>query len=316
MNFQHGLDQCMKIGISITSAYQTSDARSGAQQMLARTRAAASAGLDSLFVGDHHAVPSPYYQNVPMMGRLLAEWDNRASGALFLLPLWNPVLAAEQISTLACIAEGKFIMQCGLGAGKSQFSAMGTNIKFRPSAFEQCLESMRALWAGESVTLDGRWKFSEAKISPLPPEPIDVWIGASAPVAIERAAKLGDAWLANPSMLLDEASKTMDFYIDALAKASKPVPETIAIRRDIYVAESTEDTIKTREEVLNRGYRGFDPDALVIGTADAVAASFEAFGELGYTDIIVRNLHSDGEKAVASTERLSEVRKYLVDQSS
>lgn len=301
----------MKIGISITSAYQTSDVRDGARQMIARAKAAATAGLDSLFVGDHHVVPSPYYQNVPMMGRLLSEWDNRTSGALFLLPLWNPVLAAEQISTLACIAEGKFVMQCGLGAGANQFTAMGTNIKYRPSAFEQSLESMRALWAGESVSLDGRWQFSGAKISPLPPESIEVWIGASAPVAIERAARLGDAWLADPSMIIDEAEKTHDFYIDALAKAGKSVPETIAIRRDIYVAESTDDAKSTRKEITARGYRGFNPDALVIGTPDVVAAEFEAFGKLGYTDIIVRNLHRDAEKAVASTGRLHEVKKLL-----
>ena len=61
-------------------------------------------GLDSLFVGDHHNVPVPYYQNVAILGRLLAEWDTRPAGALFLLPLWHPVLLAEQIGTLASIA--------------------------------------------------------------------------------------------------------------------------------------------------------------------------------------------------------------------
>jgi alkanesulfonate monooxygenase SsuD/methylene tetrahydromethanopterin reductase-like flavin-dependent oxidoreductase (luciferase family) len=29
--------------------------------------------------------------------------------------LWHPVLVAEQIGTLAAIARGPFIMQCGLG---------------------------------------------------------------------------------------------------------------------------------------------------------------------------------------------------------
>jgi hypothetical protein len=40
-------------------------------------------------------------QNTPMLGRLLAEWSDRPAGALFLLPLWNPVLVAEQVGTLA-----------------------------------------------------------------------------------------------------------------------------------------------------------------------------------------------------------------------
>src|SRR5439155_1628438 len=82
-----------------------------ARWLCERARAARDAELDSLFVGDHHNVPVPYYQNVPMLGRLLIEWSERPVGALFLLPLWHPVLVAEQIGTLAAIADGRFIMQ-------------------------------------------------------------------------------------------------------------------------------------------------------------------------------------------------------------
>lgn len=297
----------MKIGISITSAYQVSDVRDGARQMIDRARAAAEAGLDSLFVGDHHVVPSPYYQNTPMMGRLLAEWDHRDAGALFLLPLWNPVLAAEQIATLACIAEGRFIMQCGLGRDEMQFNAMGADIRYRPSAFEQSLTAMRALWRGETLSLDGRFRFKDAAISPLPPEPVSVWIGASAPVAIERAAVMGDAWLADPGMTLAQAGKAIGIYTAALEQHKKPVPSTIAIRRDIYVAADAAEAEALRNTINEKGYRGFNPEALIIGDARSVAEQFKAFEALGYTDIIVRNLHRDPASAVASTRRLADV---------
>ena len=62
----------------------------------------------------------------------VAEWGAKPAGCLFLLPLWNPVLAAEQIGTLASIAEGRFIVQCALGAGHQQFAALGANIRHRP----------------------------------------------------------------------------------------------------------------------------------------------------------------------------------------
>jgi alkanesulfonate monooxygenase SsuD/methylene tetrahydromethanopterin reductase-like flavin-dependent oxidoreductase (luciferase family) len=279
--------------------------------MISRAKAAATAGLDSIFVGDHHNVPMPYYQNIPIMGRLLAEWDSRDAGVLMLLPLWNPVLAAEQVATLASIAEGKFIMQCGLGSGARQFTAMGTNIKYRPSAFEQSLDCMRALWSGETVSLDGRWKFSGAKIAPLPPSKIEVWIGASAPVAIDRAARMGDVWLADPGMLLKQAGIAINVYQAALARHNITTPETIAIRRDVYVAESGEDAAKVREELSKGGYRGFDPEALIIGTPIDVAAQFQSFEKLGYTDIIIRNCHSAAEKALASTARLANVKNLL-----
>tara|TARA_B100000029_G_C17543426_1_gene947548 strand:+ start:761 stop:1681 length:921 start_codon:yes stop_codon:yes gene_type:complete len=301
----------MKIGISITSAYPTAGGRDGASQMIARARAAAEAGLDSLFVGDHHVVPTPYYQNTPIMGRLLAEWDKKPAGALYLLPLWNPVLLAEQVSTLSCIADGPFILQCALGRSKHQFKAMGANIKYRPSAFEQSLSVLRALWRGESVSLNGRWTFENARISPLPPEEICIWIGASAPAAIERAARLGDAWLAEPGTTIQEARQALDFYKNALNKLDKETPETIAIRRDIYVADSDKDAMHVRKIVEKNGYRGFDPDALVIGDTSSVADTFNSIAELGYTDIIIRNLHNVGEKAIASTKRLTKVREKL-----
>ena len=121
----------MRVGISITSFHPVRRARDGVDRMVARARAAWNAGLDSLFVGDHHNTPLPYYQNTAILGRLLAEWGNRPAGALYLLPLWNPVLVAEQVATLACIARGPFILQCGLGAGDAQFEGMGTRQRDR-----------------------------------------------------------------------------------------------------------------------------------------------------------------------------------------
>ena len=39
--------------------------------MIERTAAARRSRLDTLFVGDQHVSPTPYYQNTPMLGRLL-----------------------------------------------------------------------------------------------------------------------------------------------------------------------------------------------------------------------------------------------------
>src|SRR5579872_2345825 len=115
----------MRVGISIGSTFFGAG-RAGPESVLAQARAAFSAQLDSLTVGDHHATgPVDYVQNVPMLGRVLAEWTGRPVGCLFLVPLWHPVLLAEQIGTLAAIASGPFIVQTGLGEGAEQFGAMG-----------------------------------------------------------------------------------------------------------------------------------------------------------------------------------------------
>lgn len=298
----------MRVGISVTSAHPSAQGapREAAQHMIARARAARDAGLDSLFVGDHHVTPFPYYQNTPMLGRMLAEWGEGAVGALFLLPLWNPVLVAEQTATLACIAQGPFVMQCGLGGGEAQFQGMGANIAHRPSAFEQAVGVIRDLWAGRTVDLDGRWRLQGSRISPLPPEPIEVWVGASAPVAIDRAARLGDVWLADPGMDIETAGRRMAVYREACERHGRN-PERVAIRRDIYIGASMEEARATMAPYLAKGYRGIAEPALVIGDVNAAVEHFAALGELGYTDVSVRNITADQTEALATIERLAEV---------
>ena len=184
----------MRIGISIASSYNVGDARLGARWMIERAQAAAEAGLDSLFFGDHHVTPAPYYQNTPILARSLAVWGDAPAGALYLLPFRHPVLLAEEIATLATMMPNRFIMQCAIGYGDREFAAFGINPKHRPSRFEECLTIMRRLWAGETVSHDGRWQIANARILPTPPTTVEVWIAASAKPAIARAARLGDGW--------------------------------------------------------------------------------------------------------------------------
>src|SRR5688500_20335367 len=105
----------MRIGISVTSSYTVDDVRVGARWMVERAQAASAAGLDSLFVGDHHVTPSPYYQNTPILARMLAHWHNAPAGALYLLPFRPPVLLAGAIALLAAPHPERVILRCGDG---------------------------------------------------------------------------------------------------------------------------------------------------------------------------------------------------------
>jgi len=241
---------------------------------------------------------------------MLAEWGEAPAGCLFLLPLWNPVLLAEQVGTLASIAEGRFIVQVGLGDDEAQFAAMGTTVRTRVSAFEQCLDAMRRLLAGEVVSGSGRFTFREARLALRPAEPVDVWIGASAPPAIDRAARLGDGFLAAPGATLAQAAEQIRHYRERCAAHGR-TPSAIAVRRDVYVADSRADAEAATGAIVKAGYRGFDPGALVIGTVDEVVARFRALGELGATDVIVRHVTDEQPYVLASLARLAQVRKAL-----
>jgi len=303
----------VRIGLSMTSAFgeaEQREPRRGAAAMVARARAAAGAGFDSLFVGDHHVTAVPYYQNSPMLGRLLAEWPQGTAGALYLLPLWHPVLLAEQIATLASIAPGPFVMQCGLGGDVRQGAGMGVPNRERVPRFEASLEILRALWAGDTVTRDGPWSIEAARISPLPPQGVEVWIGAQVPAAIDRAARLGEGWLASPSLTYAQAADDVNRYRQACAEHGR-TPRAVAIRRDFYIGASAEAARRVTRAYVEAGYRGFDPAALLIGSVEQVAAEIDALAALGYSDVILRNLVADQDEALAAIERVAEVRGLL-----
>lgn len=302
----------MKIGLSMNSAYGVEDGREGARRMLERARAANAAGLDSLFLGDHHATPVPYYQNVPMLGRMFAEWQGETSGTLHLLPLWHPLLLAEQLATLACLAPGRFVLQCALGPDDEQFPAFGVSARERRPRFEQSLALLRRLLAGEQVDAEPPFALRGARCRPTPPDPIEVWIGAVAPAAIDRAARLGDAWLAAPALPPEVAARQIGLYRERCeAHGRKPGPAVI--RRDVYIGVSADEARATGGPIVAAGHRGFPAEAALVGDVETVAAGFRQLGEQGYEHVLARNLVPDQAQALGSIERLAAVKALLRD---
>jgi alkanesulfonate monooxygenase SsuD/methylene tetrahydromethanopterin reductase-like flavin-dependent oxidoreductase (luciferase family) len=53
------------------------------------------------------------------------------------------------------------------------------------------------------------------------------------------------------------------------------------------------------------------PEALIAGSVEEVAERFHAFGQIGYTDILVRHFTNDQRNVLASLERLAAVRAAL-----
>ncbi|MGH8985761.1 MAG: LLM class flavin-dependent oxidoreductase [Acidimicrobiia bacterium] len=302
----------MRVGVSLRTAFVTDDVRTGARWVIERARAAWDAGLDSLFVGDHHVTPVPYYQNSPLLGRLLAEWGDRPCGALYLLPLWNPVLVAEQVGTLAALAQGPFILPCAIGGGEQQFAGMGVPHAQRAAHFEAGLDIVRRLLVGESVTSEGPYTVRDARVSPVPPEPVEIWIGGTARRAVDRAARLGDGFLANADLTPDQAQTVLEHYRDRCTEHRR-TPTAVAIRRDIHVGADGADAERVAGPVVNGGYRGFDPSACIFGGPERVAEQFRRYAAMGYTDVIVRHLAEDHAEVMKSYERLARVRELVTD---
>jgi alkanesulfonate monooxygenase SsuD/methylene tetrahydromethanopterin reductase-like flavin-dependent oxidoreductase (luciferase family) len=302
----------VRVGVSLRTYFVADDVRECGRWLVERARAAWDAGLDALFVGDHHVTPVPYYQNSPLLGRLLAEWGDRPCGALYLLPLWNPVLVAEQVGTLGALARGRFILPCAIGGGEQQFTGMGAPLGRRPSHFEAGLDILRRLLAGETVTADGPYRVRDAVVSPVPPEPVEIWIGGTAPPAVDRAARLGDGFLADADLTPDAARQVLEHYRERCTEHGR-TPSAVAIRRDIHVGADDADAERVAGPVLAAGYRGFDPSACIVGGPERVADRFREYAAMGYTDVIVRHLADDQGEVLASYERLGRARALVTD---
>ena len=299
----------MRIGISIGTTYAVDDHRGGPSGVLGQARAAARAGLDTLTVGDHHSTgPVSYVQNVPILGRILAEWTDRPIGCLFLLPLWHPVLMAEQIGTLAAMAPGPFIIQTGVGGGAEQFRAMGARLGERGRRLEEGIKLVQALLRGEAV--DGpMWGIEGARIAPLPPDGTEWWIGGGVAAAIDRAARLGDCWYGNADLTPTSAAEAMAIYRDACARHSRE-PVRIPIRKDVFIADTQGEAERVGDHLVAAGYRGFEREAVAYGDPERVAEQLAVYAELGFTDVIIRSM-TTGESGDRSVELAAEVRDRL-----
>jgi alkanesulfonate monooxygenase SsuD/methylene tetrahydromethanopterin reductase-like flavin-dependent oxidoreductase (luciferase family) len=278
--------------------------------MIERARTANRAGFASLSIGDHHNMGVPYAQNTPMLGRLLAEWPDRPAGCLFLVPLWHPVLMAEHIGTLAAIHQTElgfsgqgdptrptpFIVQTGIGYGQAQFRAMGADHSTRGRVLEATIEAVKAMLAGETVD-DERLDLVGGRVGLLPDEPVEWWIGGGVDVAIERAARMGDAWYAGPGAGPDELAGQIDTYRSAGG-------ERVIVRKDALVLADGDEARRRATEMVEAGYRGMGLDVLVVGDADDAATQLAPYAEVGVDEIVVRCMSVPQDLAIETLSLL------------
>ncbi|MFB6171836.1 MAG: LLM class flavin-dependent oxidoreductase [Haloarculaceae archaeon] len=287
----------MRLGYSITSAHPPDvPAREAAASVVDRATAARDAGVDYVQCGDHHAVRSgQYLQSVPTAGRLAGVFDHVA--ALALLPLYDPLTLAEQVGTLAALADD-FDLWCGLGHEPSSFRAFGVPMAERAPRFEEALDLLTRLWSAESVTFDGEfYAVEEAAVNPKPGADVRVCVGAGAEPAVRRAGRLGDAWVVSPAESLAEIDRKREWF-EAAGGGD------VVARRDALCLPDGERARDLAADLLADGYRGWGPDAPVLaGDAADVAAALDDLADRGVSEVVVRPMA--GEHAVETLETVA-----------
>jgi alkanesulfonate monooxygenase SsuD/methylene tetrahydromethanopterin reductase-like flavin-dependent oxidoreductase (luciferase family) len=155
-------------------------------------------GFHGIWVSEHHGLgdaylPAPF----TVLGAIAARTRRLRLGTnILLLPLWPIRLVAEQTAVLDLISEGRVNLGLGLGYAEHEFAAFGLPRSQRRARMEAGIPYLRAAFRGEGVP-DGPHG-TTLPVAPLPAqgEALPIYLAGEAAPALERAARLGDGFLA------------------------------------------------------------------------------------------------------------------------
>src|SRR5918996_5911216 len=232
------------------------------REHIEQVRAARDAGFDLIVMGQHYlSTPFQEIQTLPALARLAAEAGSMRLGAtVILLPLLNPVDVAEQVATMDVICEGRFIFGVGLGYRDEEYAAFGVRRQERVPRFQEGLQVIKRLWTEEEVTHRGRFfQLTRARMvlkpaqKPHPP----IWFAANNDGAVERAARLADAWIINPHAKLGILEHQMALYRKTLQEAGKLFPAELPMIKELYVAPDRRSAIAECRPFLEAKYQAY-----------------------------------------------------------
>jgi probable F420-dependent oxidoreductase len=112
------------------------------------------------------------------------------------LPIRHPVIFAKEVSSLAVMVNERFRLGVGSSPWSEDYVAVGLAWERRGPRFDECIEIVRGLCAGDYFGFDGRYyNFAPLKLNPVPSRPLPVLIGGHADANLRRAARTGDGWI-------------------------------------------------------------------------------------------------------------------------
>ncbi len=157
-------------------------------------------GFDSISLCEHHGDPDGYNPGLPvtMTAAAMRTQRVRICSNIIQLPLYHPVLLAEQLAVLDILSNGR--LDVGIGQGgqtfNMEFAMLGLNPRHRPSRLEEGLEILLRSWTenqpfdfhGKHWDLEGVWLNPKPVQQPRPPTFVVAVFSAK---AMDRVARLG-----------------------------------------------------------------------------------------------------------------------------
>jgi len=184
--------------------------------MFELARIAEEAGFDTATLSHHHFMPGNMADPLTVLAAVAVRTSTlRIGTGIFQLPIHNPVRVAEQVATIDQLSGGRISLGVGLGWWPLEYEVHGSTFTERGARMEEALRILKLVWTEERTSFEGRfWTFPELTVYPRPvqhPHPA-LWVAGVADAAVDRAARLGDAWLCGPVQSLPKAQSCLARY--------------------------------------------------------------------------------------------------------
>jgi probable F420-dependent oxidoreductase len=242
----------------------------------------------------------PRHDPLTLLAGVAGRVPRVALGTAVLLPaLRNPVLLAHQVATLDQVSEGRFILGVGIARDvpniRAEFAACGVPFEKRVGRMMEGLRLCRALWRGEPVDWDGRWRVQGGVLAPVPHRPggPPIWIGGNTAASLERVGRLFDGWFPNAPDPAEFATQWGEVQATARAAGRDPARLSAAMYLTLTVDEDAAHAA-ARMDAFLEGYYGAPAavlrqrQAVYSGPASGVAAWLEGYARAGATDLVLR----------------------------
>lgn len=118
---------------------------------------------------------------------------------IVVLPYRNPFLVAKSIATIDALSGGRFVLATGTGYLKGEYKALGVDFNERNELFDEAVEVMRGVWAGDDFAYQGRNFLAHGQTANPKPDRVPLWIGGNSRLSRRRAATVADGWVPFPA---------------------------------------------------------------------------------------------------------------------
>jgi alkanesulfonate monooxygenase SsuD/methylene tetrahydromethanopterin reductase-like flavin-dependent oxidoreductase (luciferase family) len=224
---------------------------------VATADAAEAAGLDAVWLAEHHFVPYGVCPSaITLAGLLLGRTRRiRVATAVSVLPTTHPVALGEQAALLHLASGGRFTLGVGRGGPWVDLEVFGAGPAAFESGFPESLDLLLRWLREEAVAADGpRYTFREVPVVPRPhaldgqPGP-PVVVACTSPGSVRLAARRGLPMLLGMHCGDEEKAAIVALWRQTALAAGHP-PEAVAAADHVsagvvQVADTLEDAAET-----------------------------------------------------------------------